>query len=129
MNAGHNLGMLDDKNKPLVLFWNQTCTIRPQWVNVNVTYVRGGFVTLESMPQTLPDIPLTSSMIIQSAMSTLMNHFSNSQTMFENHIMNSIALLAMNELYQFPNGTNDSRFEKFIIQKMVSTHYTLAPSH
>ncbi|KAF8726412.1 hypothetical protein AX14_007909 [Amanita brunnescens Koide BX004] len=75
-----------------VSVWNQTCIIKPQWLNVHVTYDRGGFVTLEPVTQ-LPDITLTS-WIIQSAIIFLEDHFSNSQTMQWNNIQDTIIEIA-----------------------------------
>lgn len=98
------------------LFGNQTCTIRPRWVNVNVTYVRDGFVTLEPT-QTLPDMPLILSTIIQAATSTLEDHFYNSQMQKENFITKSIRGLPL------PSDN------EFMAELLVSTHYTIAPSH
>ena len=68
---------------------NKTCTIRPRWLNVNVTYVRGGLVTLEPT-RNLPDIPLTSSALIKPAISSLDIHFAYSQTISGNHISDTL---------------------------------------
>ena len=85
---------------------NQTCTIRPKWLNVNVTYVHGGLVTLEPT-QNLPDISLTSSLLIQSAISTLKNHFAFSQTMVGNHIMDTVGMVVTN---MRPESSPESQF-------------------
>lgn len=110
------------QNSPLT----QTCTIRPRWLHVNVTYVREGFVTLEPLAQNLPDIGLTSSSIIQSTVSSLSNHFSNSQTMSENHIGDTIFSLMPHML---PDHASDSQYKEFTRKKMVSTDYIIASSH
>ena len=105
---------------------NQTCTITPQWLNVNVTYVRDGFVTLEPLPQTLPDIPLTSSWLIRSAITTLENHFANSQAMLQNNIADIVSSVASHI------GNSKSMYERLVTKKMVSTHHTVhtgAPSN
>ena len=111
-------------------FWNQSCTIRPRWVNVNVTYVRGGFVTLELMPQKLPDMPLNLSNIIQSTTLTLDDHFYSSQTPTANNIVDSIndvaKLMASLSRNEDSSQTEESSWTE---AALVSTHYTLAPSH
>lgn len=109
-------------NSPLT----QTCKLRPRWLNVNVTYVREGFVTLQPTTQKLPDIPLTSSSIIQSTISSLTNHFGNSQTMSENHIADTIYSLVPHML---PSNASVSQIEEFTKKKMVGTDYIIAPSH
>ena len=101
---------------------NQTCTIRPKWLNVNVTYVHGGFVTLEPT-QNLPDISLTSSLLIKSAISTLKNHFAYSQTMIGNHIMDTVGMVATN---MRPESSPESQFIELLREKMVSAQYTMA---
>ena len=109
----------------VIIVGKQTCTIRPRWLNVNVTYVRDGFVTLEPMTPQLPDIPFNSSMLIQSTIETLKKHLSNSQTMSQNHITNTIIQLTQ----LLPDGTPVSYSEEFVTKKMVSIDYTIAPSH
>ncbi|KAF8694692.1 hypothetical protein AX14_001935 [Amanita brunnescens Koide BX004] len=87
-----------------------TCTIRPRWLNVNTTYIRDGFVTVEPTYQ-LPDIPLHSSSIIQSATSILEDHFTNSQTPWQNNILENMIINS--------NFTPNSP-EEFITKKLVS---------
>ena len=94
---------------------NQTCTIRPRWVNVNVTYVRGGLVTLEPT-QNLPGISITSSVLILSAIPSLQNHFAYSQSMLGNHIVDTIAQVAVGLL------PPPSQLFKSIEDKTVSAH-------
>ena len=103
---------------------HQICTIRPRWLTVNVTYVRDGFVTFEPLSQQLPDTGLTSSSVILTAISYLKDHFANSQTMFENHVVNTIYMLAFAVL---PQGREDPQFPGFVTKAMVSTHCTIAP--
>src|SRR6266550_2882344 len=110
------------QNSPLT----QTCTIRPRWLHVNVTYVREGFVTLEPLTQKLPEIRLISSSIIQSTVSSLSNHFSNSQTMSENHIGDTIFSLMPHML---PGHASDSQSKEFMRKKMVSTDHIISPGH
>ena len=112
------------------MFANQTCTIRPRWLNVNVTYNSNGFVTVEPIPQKLPDIPINSSMIILSGISTLDNNFVNSQSMVENHIIDSIGALAT-LLDQDTDNTSDPQFEEIVRKKTVSTttNTLQGPSH
>ena len=98
---------------------NQTCTIRPRWVDVNVTYVRGGLVTLETT-QNLSDISITSSLLIQSAMSSLEHHFAYSQSMLGNLIMDTIEQLALD---------SPSQSDTIIEEKMVSAQYTMVISY
>jgi hypothetical protein len=90
-----------------------------------VTYVRGGFVMLEPT-QDLPDVSLTSSLLIQSAISTLKNHFSYSQTMVGNHIMNTVAMAATNVR---PPSSPESQFKELLDEKMVSVHHTMSISY
>ena len=99
-----------------------TCTITPRWLNLNVTYVRGGFVTLEPMNQ-LPDIPITSSGLIQYVISALQFHFNRAQTMEGNDLIDTILLLEPT-VYGIAQGDEIDR------KTIVSTHYTRAsPSH
>ena len=72
---------------------NLTCTIKPLWLNVNVTYDRDGYITLDPSAQLLPDIPLNTSMIIQSVTQVISFHFLESQTVYENAIQNILTLL------------------------------------
>ena len=122
MNSGYN--------QDVFMFANQTCTIRPRWLNVNVTYDSNGFVRVEPIPQKLPDIPINSSMIILSGISTLDNNFVNSQSMVENHIIDSIGALAT-LLDQDTDNTSDPQFEEIVRKKTVSTttNTLQGPSH
>ncbi|KAF8731269.1 hypothetical protein AX14_004970 [Amanita brunnescens Koide BX004] len=112
---------MNNGNNALSWIGNQTCTITPRWLDVNVTYIRDGFVTAEPTTQNLPNIPLISSTLIQSAVSTLRDHFTNSQTMTENHIMNTITTLAESAL---PGGFENSQFDELVANYMVGTRYT-----
>ena len=100
----------------------QICTIRPQWLNVNVTYIRDGFVTLEPTGPQLPDIPLFSSSIIQAIINTLQVHFTNSQTAIQNNIASTIFALS-SEPEMLPDNRTVSQFHNFLSNKMVSTCY------
>ena len=95
--------------------------MRPQWLNVNVTYVRDGFVTLKPMTQKLPDIPLTSSTLIQHGLSVLMYNFVNAQTLWQNNIADVIPSF-------IPDDTQDSQYDDLAGKVMVSTHYAIAPT-
>ena len=77
------------------------------------------------MTRNLPDIPLTSSLFIRSAISTLEDHFANSQTMLENHIADTIELIRAT----LAPGADDAGVKEFVSQATVSTHYVIAPSH
>ena len=103
---------------------NKTCTIRPQWLNVNVTYIPGGFVTLEPT-QNLYDISLTSSSLILAAVSTLDSHFAYSQTMLGNHILYTLSDIVSDLV----PGASLSQFNKLLEEKMVRAHYTMAISY
>ena len=121
LNSGHYPG----KNGDSGIVGNQTCIIKPRWLNVNAIYVRDGFLTLEPMTRNLPDIPLTSSLFIRSAVSTLEDHFANSQTMLENHIADTIELIRAT----LAPGADDAGVKEFVSQATVSTHHVIAPSH
>ena len=103
---------------------NKTCTIRPHWLNVNVTYIPGGFVTLEPT-QNLYDISLTSSSLILAAVSTLDSHFAYSQTMLGNHILYTLSDIVSDLV----PGASLSQFNKLLEEKMVRAHYTMAISY
>ena len=98
---------------------NKTCTIRPRWLNVNVTYVRGGLVTLEPT-QNLPDIPLTSSALIKPAISSLDIHFAYSQTISGNHISDTLWEIVSD----LDPEASLSKFNKLLEEKTVRAHYT-----
>ena len=81
------------------------------------------------MPQTLPDMPLALSNIIQSTILTLDNHFYSSQTPTGNIIVNSIddvvtltAFLSQNE------DSSQTEESSWTGAALVSTPYTIAPS-
>ena len=102
---------------------NVTCTITPRWLNVNVTYVRDGFVTLEPMTQ-LPDISLTSSGLIQYVISALQVHLNRAQALEGNDLVNTIESLL------FPGRFDSPQIDEFYRKNMVSMHYTRAsPNH
>ena len=111
LNSGHYPG----KNGDSGIVGNQTCIIKPRWLNVNAIYVRDGFLTLEPMTRNLPDIPLTSSLFIRSAISTLEDHFANSQTMLENHIADTIELIRAT----LAPGADDAGVKEFVSQATV----------
>ena len=71
------------------LLGNQTCTLKPRLLNVNVTYNRDGFVTLVPMTRQLPGIP-TYMAIMVDAIQTLEQHFVGAQSISGNTIINAI---------------------------------------
>jgi hypothetical protein len=103
---------------------NLTCTIKPRWLNVNVTYVRDGYITLDPSAQLLPDIPLNASMIIQSVTQVIRFHFLESQTVYENAIQNILTQLGA-EMLNVNASTASAQVTKFQTNIIVSTHYTI----
>ena len=91
-----------------------------------MTYVRGGFVTLQPMNQ-LPDIPITSSGLIQYVIPALQVHFNRAQTMEGNDLVNTIMSL---QPTLDPGVYGSAQIDEINRKIMVSTHYTRAsPSH
>ncbi|KAF8337158.1 hypothetical protein F5887DRAFT_985531 [Amanita rubescens] len=71
---------------------NQTCTLKPLLLSVNVTYNRDGFVTLVPMTRQLLDIPAYMSIMVNAA-HALEQHFVDAQRISGNNIIDSINLL------------------------------------
>ena len=104
---------------------NQTCTIRPRWLNVNVTYVRGGSVALEPT-QNLSDISFTSSLLIQTTMVILERHFAYTQTIMGNHMLDTISRIVTN---MFTPSSPEFPFKELFEKATVSAHYTMTVSY
>lgn len=101
---------------------NLTCTIKPLWLNVNVMYDRDGYITLDPSAQLLPDIPLNTSMIIQSVTQVISFHFLESQTVYENAIQNILTLLGA-EMLNVNGSTDNTQVIKLQTDILVSIRY------
>ncbi len=68
---------------------NQSCTIKPRLLEVNVTYNRDGFVTLVPVAQQPTDIPTHVPMTL-GATYALAQHFVDAQRISGNNILDNI---------------------------------------
>ncbi|KAF8689736.1 hypothetical protein AX14_001497 [Amanita brunnescens Koide BX004] len=82
---------------------NMVCTIKPQLLNVTVTYENTGIVSINSTTEIPTDLPVNTSSVAQSVIAAVRNHLPLTQSSASNSVVDTLYGLTPVNLYHDVN--------------------------